>query len=569
MRKITKLLFSILLLSAFVILHADNCCCNNSCCSTSCSSSCNNSCGNNCCGCSSKSCCHCECRVQAHSTFVVRPQYQVGSPEYLTAFRDRMNARGGDCAKGGGLQLTLFGGRSTKAGKLASYFTPDCKTCLLTRGEEPRDIDEQHFNIRLADENALFESKIQFCPRISTMGLGITYRQNLSKLKDDFDPDKKHWWFEISTPLTRVETTMGLSECLTYTGGREPGTIEGLDQKFYSNMKCAFNQSAWCYGKINGCCKCTKTRLADISLMIGYETFKCDTCILDGYFGLLIPTGNERCGKYVFEPMVGHDNHWGIIKGFHLKGTLWENEENSRIIEVAHDSQGAYLFKKDEIRSFDLKCKPWSRYMEVYKNEAQAQTAADLTETNLTAAQFLSSPGINTFTKCLCVRPGLSLASNVAMIYSGCRFRGEIGYNMYWRQSECVELCCWKEGPALKATEGGGNTNPLRTISQDKSIIEVNIPLTTVCDPECYDQGVNITEPIEKYENSIIKACDIDLESATHPGFVSNTLYLSAGGHWDDRDYPLFFDVGGSYEFGCENVVLNRWTAWIKGGVSF
>jgi len=565
MNKFAKIVFSLLLLTSVAILnaHCGHCgCCNNN-------SSC---CNNYCCDDKSCGCDPCECRVQARSTFVVRPQFQVGSPEYLAAFRDRMHAN--ENGHGGALRFSLFGGKSTNADRLATYFTPFCKSRLLvkTNEDEPaRDIDPQHFNVTLAEGD--FQSTINFCPKISTVGLGITYRQDLSRLRDDCDPCKCHWWFEISTPLTRVETTMGLSECITTTAELKAADIADINQTFYASMKNAFNQSAWYYGKINGCCKCAKTRLADISVLLGFESVKCEGCLLEGYAGFLIPTGNARCGTYVFEPIVGHGKHWGIIKGWHLKMTVWENEDECRRLEIANDSNGLYLFKREEIRSFDLKCKPWSRYMEVYKNKAQAEEAATLEgEGKLEAAQYLSSPGINTFTQCLRVWPRLTATTNSAFIFSGKRFKGEIGYNLHCKQSECVELCCWKEGVALKAEEGGGNTQPLRTINEANSILEANVDAMTEltgCDATCFNQGINVTVPVDKYDQAVIKASDIDLESATHPDYFAHTVYFSAGGRWDEKEYPWFFDVGGSYEFGNENKVLSRWTAWVQGGLTF
>ncbi|MFC1841953.1 hypothetical protein ACFLYA_02695 [Candidatus Dependentiae bacterium] len=580
MKKLTKLLFSLLLLSAFTITHADKPGCWDSCCNDCCwDSCCNDCCWDSCCGNRGKSCCPCECTVQSRSTFVIRPQFQVGSPEYLTAYRDRMDAAG-ECGRGGALQVVLFGGRSTKPGKLASFFTPDCKTCLLAKSNNldcKTDLIIQHFNIDFECNGILndlrntkdvqecdpvFESTICFCPRVKTFGLGLTYRQNLNKLRDCYDPCERHIWLEISTPLTRVETTMGLTERVTSTEtiGLKPNVVEGLDQTFYTNMKDAFRQSAWKYGKINGCCGCSETRLGDISLMLGWETAKCDSCILEGYFGFLIPTGNKRCGTYVFEPMVGHDRHWGIIKGFHLRVDLWEDEDCCRKLEIAHDSHGLYLFKKEEMRSFDLKCKPWSRYMEVYKNKEQAEMA-DSDILTPVARALLSTPGINVFTKCLCVRPKLSITLNTAAIYSSPRFRAELGYNFYAKQAECVELCNWNETAALKDAFGSGITNRFRTINVNASIDpEVDRP---PCDPCAAGRG------IDKYEENVIKKSDIDLESATHPGYFSNTLYGSIGTRRDCKERPIFVDIGASYEFGCENVVLNRWTAWAKFGASF
>lgn len=495
------------------------------------------------------------------STFVLRPQFEVGSPEYLTAFRDRMDAR--ENGHGGAFQAVFFGGKSTDSEKLGKYFAPFCKNKLLVSQAEPRDIDPQHFNILLQDPDVQFSSTISFCPSLSTMGVGLTYRQNLNRFRKNYDPEKRHWYFEISTPLTYVETSMGLSECMSFTGNTQARVIPGLDQKFYSNMTQAFNQPAWKYGKINGCQECSKVRLADISVMIGWETVKCHNLILEGFAGLLVPTGNKRCGTYVFEPIVGHDTHWGIFKGIHLRGTMWENEAGDIVIETAHDVNGMFMLEKDEIRSFDMKNKPWSRYMEVYTSEAQALQASELELTNPDAARYMSSPGINTFTQCVTVRPGLSSIINSAFLFSAKRFRGEVGYNLYWRQSECVKLCCWKEGAALKDAFGMGDTEPLRTITRENNVFTVNPPDQTVTGT------ANISTAVSQYSTSIIKKCDLDMESATHPSLVANTLYLSAGARFDEKEYPCFFDLGGSYEFDSENVTLNRWTIWAKGGISF
>lgn len=592
MKQLLKISLPIALLSSLSIIQATGNCCNNTC-----GTSCNNNCGSCCSPCTtqayiteySNSCCggcsnvngggsnngkcgdckNCACKVNSKTTFVIRPQFEVCSPEYLSAFRDRMDAR--ENGHGGAFQFALFGGRSTRSDKLAMYFTPYCKNSLVASAENVNgavspavsrvDIVPQHFNVLLENDPERFREVITFCPRVSTAGIGLNYRQNLSRFRENYDPEKKHWYLEISTPLTWQQTTMGLSGCQTFTGDKVAATIEGLDQKFYSGMVQAFNQPAWCYGKINGCCECSKTRLADISLMLGYETLKCSSATLDGFVGILIPTGNKRCGTYVFEPVVGHGGHWGLMKGMHVKGTFWESKNRDVSIEAAHDINGMYLFQREEMRSFDLKNKPWSRYMEIYQNEAQAQQAFDLSATNANAGQYLSSPGINAFTKCLEVRPGLSVVTNTALILNANKFRGEVGYNLYWRQAECANLCCWKEGAALKAGSGDGNTEPLRTISLDNEWFNDNSA----------DQHgvVSISNPITQYANSIIKACDLDMESASHPAYLANTLYITAGAHYDERNCPLFFDLGASYEFEQENITLNRWTLWAKGGVSF
>lgn len=556
MKKLTKLLLCTMMLSLATSVYANNC---GSCGSCSSSSSSCNSCCN-----STRSCCDCECRGLSRTTFAARPQFQVCSPEYLTSFRDRMEAR--EDGRGGAFQVAVFGGRSTKKGKLATFFTPFCKTKLLV-SDDPTltpDIDPQHFNVVLTGSQ-VFTSEISFCPRMTVFGIGLNYKQNLHQLfqdDEDYKPEDEHLWFEISTPITRVETTMGLSERILTEGERAPLEVTGLDQTFFASMTEAFNQSAWCYGRINGCCECSKWRLADVTLMLGYEVTKGGRCFWEAYGGVVAPTGNERCARYVFEPIVGNGKHWGLVFGSHIRFKFWEDDDDeNNYWETTFDVHSQYLFKKEQLRSFDLKCKPWSRYMEVYACKTQAEEADTLELTNEAAATLLSTPGINVFTKCVCVKPQFSRTLNTSLIYSRKKFRGEAGYNFYARESECLKLCCWKEGPALKANIGDGFTSAFRTI--DKTFDSVP------AECQAARELVNLAAPVTEYETTVIKKCDINLESATHHGFFSHTFYLALGARWDEREYPVFFDVGGSYEYGCENVVLNRWTAWVKGGLSF
>jgi len=498
-------------------------------------------------------CCPCECGSQSHTTFAARQLFQPASPEYITGFRDRLSAA--ECGKGGAFQIAVFGGKSTEGRKLATYFTPFCKSHLLARDSNVdccEDLISRNFNVI---QEAPFESTLSFCPCMSVFGVGLAYKQTLKNLKED-ECEKKDLWIEISAPITRVETNMCMKECIL-TDEAEALEVPGFNQQFFNSMSNAFRQCAWCYGKIACNCKMVRWRLADIVVKLGYELAKCDCCFFEGYVSALIPTGNYRTAQYVFEPMVGHARHWGIGIGSNFRFDVWKNCAQDNIIEFAFDTYSHYLFKRREVRSFDLKYKPWSRYMEVYKNKAQA-TEANLAEEQA-VKKHLSSPGINHFTKCLCVYPGIAATFNTAAIYSGENFRAEIGYNFFARQAECVRLecCTWQEGPALKDAEGGGNTNGLRTINKNYS---------SQLD-EC--TGIDAALDLDNYDKNIIRACDIDLDSAAHPAFFSNTVYLSAGAHWDEKCTPAFFDVGGSYEFGCENAVLNRWTLWLKGGLSF
>lgn len=514
------------------------------------------------CGCNNE----CVCRYLSYTTFALRPQFQTGTVEYTTAFRDRMYAK--ENGHGGAFQVTLFGSKSTDEHALGTYFTPFCKSQLRVKytniyGEA--DIIAQHFNILTEDEQN-FDSIISFCPKVSTFGIGLSYRQRLNKLDTD-DPYKRYAWFEISAPITRIKTNMGLCEKILTSA--QAHQVEGLNQRFFSCMTQAFNQCAWKYGKISPCPLC-KWGLADITLKIGKEFVKCDKCLFDGYLGFIIPTGNSRTACYVFEPIIGHTKHFGILFGPSMRFEIWKYQEKKRKFELALDINTQYLFSKMEMRSFDLKCRPWSRYMEVYCSKEQALEAFEMMQNPAQWEQgiLLSTPGINVFTKCVKVYPKLSYSAILAFIYKSEKFKIEAGYNFYAKQSECVDMKCrWNEGPAIKDAIGFGFTNSLRMIDKNftagTAVLPFSSPITIPSDP------IVASADITKYDLNIITESDIDCNSVAHLGYVSHTLYLALGGQWDNRTYPPFVNFGASYEFGKENMILDRWTLWAKTGFSF
>jgi len=499
----------------------------------------------------------CDTEVNSRSYVAVQPPFQSASPEMVSAFRDdRLHAN--EDGKHGAVQFVLFGGRSTREEELARYFMPSGKTSLLVSeefgalgGSDNPDLFAQNFNIFTTAEN--FLSRISFKPHYSFVGLGFGYRQSFWRN----DEKERGGFFSISTPLTRVKTRVGLQEKIINDGGEAD---ENDDENPVVNMTEAFRQKEWNFGKI---CKgsMSKTRLADIEVKLGYEWLQHDPCHLESYIGVLIPTGNKPDGEFVFEPIVGWGKHAGIMFGSAFGIQIWDNEEEERNVRFEFASHSQYLFRKNQVRSFDLKNKPWSRYQEVYADEEQAQEAATLAITDPQKGANLATPGINIFTKRVRVTPGFTFNMNSALVCTKKGFQGEVGYNFFSRRAECVRLNCpWKEGPALKDTTGAGKTRPIRDITGN-ALLEQSTLITT--------DGI-LPVPLSRYEDSLIKEEDLDLQSAATPCMLSHTVYGALGYRWDERERPVFSSFGASYTFSSSNnAVIDRWTLWGKLGFSF
>lgn len=488
----------------------------------------------------------------ARSYFVVRPLFQSVMPERESFFRnDRMTER--EDGYDGTFEAVVFGGKSTNPQKMAQYFLP-WEKCQLTFLEYDGDanggnydvlnrdsfnIDASHFNIRTVNGN--FKSTVTFAPRQSFVGAGFAWKQLLTR-KCDGTPG---FWLEASFPVVHIRNTMGMCEVVTSSGG---GAVDanGLDDApFVANVTQAFRQSNWKYGKIDCRSSCMeKTGVAEIQLMLGYNTVNGERAHLNSYVGLVIPTSNKQNPAYLFSPVVGNGCHAGIMFGSNLGFDVWSCDQHTISFELSTNSR--YLFANHQVRSFDLYDKQWSRYMAMYANTDQASTASD------DALQFSGVSGINVMTKCVQVTPRFWFDMNSAIVYtnSDCPWMAEAGWNFFGRQAEKVCLPKWTQDAALKTYNGNGQTTLARTIKYQFANSFLAYSTTN-------------------YDAAELRKSDINLESAAAPAALSYIIYGSVGYNWGTKCYPTFAGIGGSYEFTQNTAAIHRWNLWGKLGFSY
>jgi hypothetical protein len=263
----------------------------------------------------------------------------------------------------------------------------------------------------------------------------------------------------------------------------------------------------------------------------------------------------------MFEPIVGFNHHFGLMFGSDASIELWSSECEDSHLWMEISLQGLYLVKNSQRRLVDLKGKPWSRYMRLYANQAQAQLAFN------TGNECLNTPGVNVFALELEVSPGFQRLYNSSFVYTRCGFQGELGYNFFARAAECIDLKCpWVEGPALVAyeglrqcTTGGGFSGAMGTAGATDPVQNIK-----------QNFGDHNTESVANYALSIIKCDDLDLDSAAHPAVLTHTVFATLGYRWDRCSCVVpSLGLGGSYEFSRDNAGLNRWMLWGKMGLSF
>lgn len=513
----------------------------------------------------------CDFEASSKSYIAFKPPYQPMDPEFVSGFR-RMNHAKED-GIGGGFEVAVFGGKTTSKSHLARYFAPfgiDAAKRPIVFGADVGgqqfNILAQHFGVFTVNEtnpttgtnpdtSDLFLSQVTFKPKQSIAGVGFHWRQGFWKNEEK----GRGWWMSLSFPIVQVKNNMHFHETVVNNGG---GVIpqdqlpEGVIA--YPDLTAAFQQEGWNYGKIKIDGSLKKTRVADIDLRFGYEWLQYDPYHLESFVGIVIPTGNRPKAEHLFEPIVGNGGHVGLEWGAVYSMKIWECEEREATLTMEHSAVNKYLFKREQKRSLDLKYKPWSRYIQLYKDVTEAQAAADADDA------FSFTPGINILTREVDVTPGYQFQLNSAFIFDWKGFELEGGFNFFARRAECVELANdWTETAAIKSFQGQGLTNPVRDMT-GSPFLEL-----TITNPAIPNPTFVLPVPVANYAQSIIKATDLDLNSAATPPLLAYTLYGNLAYIFDINEWPFFIDAGGSYTFAHENSVADRWTVWGKFGFAF
>jgi hypothetical protein len=504
----------------------------------------------------------CDCENVSRSYLASRPMDQSADPIRVSGFRsDRLHAKEGGWR--GATEVALFGSKSTNDRDLARYFFPFCKTSLIVEefeentgmgtdnspvlptSSKPIDMLANHFNIFTVNNN--FKSEISIRPSQSVIGAGFQIKESFGRNDDE----TRGFFTSFAFPIQRVSNNLNFKETVLNDGGGVSSTAD--NGTVVANMTEAFSQTGWDFGKIKTR-SMSKTGVADIEFKVGYEWIQEDPFHLESYLGILIPTGNKPNSQFLFEPIVGHGRHWGIMLGNSLGIQIWEDQAKDRQFRMEYASHTQYLFRNTQCRSLDLKCKPWSRYIELYSNEEQATSASTF---NAPLSSQFATAGINVLTMPLKVRPGFQHNMTTAATFRSKGWRVEGGYNLFCRQSECVKLACpWQQGPAIKYFTGSGLTNPVRDITGNARL-------------ELITNNTTNRIALADYKYNMIKESDLDLVSASSPTLITHTIY-AAGGYTFECDYPTFFTVGGSYEFNkSNNAGVERWALWGKLGLSF
>lgn len=487
----------------------------------------------------------------------LRPHFEAGTTERFNL--DHLLQK--DDEKRQSFAIVPFGGISTNAQNLADYFLPTHNNCLII-GEDnavsSRDINANYLGIISVPllnktgteilnliEEMTYLSNLSLCPKIKEFGIGALYRYQIPDI----------CWFDISTAVIHVRHELNPCEQILNNGGTGPNGFG------YPNLASSMNCAT--FGKITNYAP-TETGFPQVELRVGKTSYHKGR-ILTGFIGVDIPKGNKPCQRYMFEPIVGNNKHVGLFLG--IQGTQNLNATELTRLSLSCDLLLRYLCPNTQLRSFDLKFRPWSRYMWIWKNNdafGNPNAATNVTEA-LNRIDYL----INYSTLCVNVSPNIHFDAQVNLTINKNNWHAELGYHFYASQKENLSFeSCFTDNLGISAIAHylqRWATNATTPVTRSFNPIDGS---TFAAQPDVVDYDYNAAEGIYNTQYCTITRCDLDLESAATPTQMIHTLYGSLG-YTLQQNNPVIFSLGTSYDFSANNHAPNQWLIWLQLGIRF
>jgi hypothetical protein len=420
----------------------------------------------------------------------------------------------------------------------------------------------------------------------------------------------------IHAPLAHTRWSLNMCERALDNSSNEPfapcimsmdevAPAHSIKQALSGNFVFGDMKEPWHYGKFSPC-TLTKTRLADIDLILGHNPIVTPYSHIGLYGQLVLPTGNKPNARYIFEPIVGNGGHFEAGAGISAHLVVWQGGCNDTLA-VYLEGNVTHLFENRQQRSFDL-CKngPLSRYLLLKELNSDGKYAHNLVS------------GINFTTRTIRSRVSVKGDASVKVAYRADRLLIDVGYNFYGNTQEKVcfiksqcnrdaqrlvgikgtEGVCYREfstrdsgasyrsfneliqEPTLNATQSRatlrsrGFTNhrrPAPTLNETDIAVTATSRYTGSIEDEGVEKAYVSQPPVT------LKTRHLDKESGSAPAQATHKLFGYIGYTFEKIPSLYcadgFIGIGAEVEFDAlgysERNSINQWSTFIKGGLAF
>ncbi len=460
-------------------------------------------------------------RADEHRTYSSR-SFMFTKPAYYDIVMEQMlwhdvtyNKKG---TIRGGLQFYPYYQRSMSLNNSKKYFLINKKTELLVAGDDNiaalpvRDVRAEWLGIN----NSNFQGNLTVNPRQEQFGFVLEYSQDFKKWLDVMFI--RDMYISIIAPFCSTTNNLNLRQFNVANQGTE----------FPHNIVEAFNQPSWHFGKINPHKK-RRTNLAELKILLGTSYESRDYLQVNYNSVLVIPIADKQHAEWFFDPVVGNNHHMGVGAALNIQAPL--NRDTTRVAFCFFlDLESTILIRNKQERTFDLRQKPWSRFL--LMNEKTGYEP----RTNV--------PGVNLMTYKAVIKP-----FNVVDFAMGWRTKTkhaefEAGWGIWGHGYERIDHIKHFDKVFGIAGDAPGTTSSQSTIAF-----------------QAPNDADNTFVAINEF--------DLDLQSGANPGALNFRVFMSAGYVNIQQHHDTIFGAGWSIDLPYKNATLQEWKLWIKLGATF
>ncbi|MFH1643730.1 MAG: hypothetical protein ABIA74_00980 [bacterium] len=423
-------------------------------------------------------------------------------------------------------QFVPFYSESTNKNDLGAYFGIH-NSKLITFKEQDPDMNQLNLLYIIHDSDAGiadYYASIELNPERENLGLFLNSYHDLEKIF-------KGLYFKVNMPIVHVKNSINLKtfqENVDPNSKYKAGVITSYFSGIYEKESGALNsQTALTQAKIYG--DHSKTRIADIDLILGYRLLDEINKYFKVNIGLTLPTGNKPKGEFLFEPICGNGHHWALGLGLDSSFTLWDDNKDQNI-KLSIVANYRYLFNGTEKRTLGIKDFDYGQYYCIGKN-----------------GDSFATPAANILTQDVKVDPKNQLDAIGMFTYNNGNLTCDLGYNLFWKSAESISVKNWQ--------------NDVYGIIADFKDFSVG-PLDVNEKDNWYEA--------KGFNNAKINQDRLDTDAASTPSYLTHKIYAGIGYIFRDaKKVPVLLGLGGSYEFAPKNNELEYWSIWAKVGFSF
>ena len=335
-----------------------------------------------------------------------------------------------------------------------------------------------------------FQGTLNINPKLWQLSVMLSARHSFDQLfgSNFFE----NWFGFITMPVVIAHTDINFTQD-GITAAATTGEVR--------DILTAFNNSTWKYQKIRTGKK-TDTNIGEVRLGMGRSLLSTGRATAATYSAISIPTKKSATNEYMFDPQVGFNGHVGIIFGANLQLPLTREEDEGQAM-LFLDFENNALIRNKQYRTFDLKNKQWSRFLQYRKDG------------------FAAEQGVNIMTRKTRCSPYSITQASTGLRFMFRKVEGQIGFGVWGHGSERLVLdVAWEEeyGIAGTTTANSASVSTIKTLGADDAAFT----------------------PVKKE--------DIDLKSAASPATITFSAHASIGGRGRGENADGFWGVGTSVE---------------------